>query len=604
MDVNRIRIGLVGSVVLALTGANVGGAVAATNGRGTASSSITLLDVKLGELQSIKVLTDEGQGTLDPSRFNLAGPEAFGSFSALNASGIINLALPNPAIKATAPGAAAGSLNSMAIQFPPAGVTGVANVPVPLGSLVKGTINPAKVEANQDADGARSFVATDVPSLDVLSGLVSIKDVKVAGVANNAAPGSSTADSGLLSIGEIGVLDLSSFLGGLGLGLADLPIGTLTDLVGSLGLPLPTAGIPGLSSGAGLGDIKSILNSVTGLSGLIGSVTGASSCGVLSGLLPQVDALGLGGLLAPATGILSPLTGLLGNLTSITNILSSCSDVDAAKASVLSPLTSTLDGLLPTASGLLDGIFGVLDGAPLLSISGVELSALAKAADTLDASQAVASTKFGTLKVGGKEIGALNIGATVEQVNALVNQAEGVLNTVTSLIGMPNLIDIGLFEKTSSKKVESGYNVAEAQVSAVRVSINPPAALSNILSTVTGSGVGSLLGGLGNIGGLTNGLALPVDTGLADGLLAGAFNVTSILSQPTTIRVANIRAMGDYTQVAGATLSPTQNTPQAPAGGTLPRTGMNGGLVAALAALAVAGAFGISKILGRKPVEG
>ena len=61
---------------------------------------------------------------------------------------------------------------------------------------------------------------------------------------------------------------------------------------------------------------------------------------------------------------------------------------------------------------------------------------------------------------------------------------------------------------------------------------------------------------------------------------------------------------GDFTQVAGATLNPTQNTPQAPADGTLPRTGMNGGLVAALAALAVAGAFGISKILGRKPVEG
>ena len=127
----------------------------------------------------------------------------------------------------------------------------------------------------------------------------------------------------------------------------------------------------------------------------------------------------------------------------------------------------------------------------------MELSALAKAADTLDASQAVASTKFGTLKVGGQEIGALDLGATVEQVNALVNQAEGVLNTVTSLIGMPNLIDIGLFERTSSKKAGRRLQRGRGSVSAVRVSINPPAALSNILSTVTGSGVGSLLGGLG-----------------------------------------------------------------------------------------------------------
>ena len=102
------------------------------------------------------------------------------------------------------------------------------------------------------------------------------------------------------------MLDLSSFLGGLGLGLTDLPIGTLTDLVGTLGLPLPTAGIPGLGSGAGLGDINSILGSVTGLSGLIGSVTGASTVVSCPASLPQVDALGLGGLLAPASGILGP----------------------------------------------------------------------------------------------------------------------------------------------------------------------------------------------------------------------------------------------------------------------------------------------------------
>ncbi len=45
---NRIRIGLVGLVVASLTGLSAGGAAAATSGRGTASSSITLLSVDLG----------------------------------------------------------------------------------------------------------------------------------------------------------------------------------------------------------------------------------------------------------------------------------------------------------------------------------------------------------------------------------------------------------------------------------------------------------------------------------------------------------------------------------------------------------------------------
>ncbi len=101
---NRIRIGLVGLVVLSLTGLTAGGASAAVSGRGTASSSITLLSVDLGSVQSLKVLTDQGQGTLDASRLGLAGPQAFASLSALDAKGLLNLALPAEPFKAISPG--------------------------------------------------------------------------------------------------------------------------------------------------------------------------------------------------------------------------------------------------------------------------------------------------------------------------------------------------------------------------------------------------------------------------------------------------------------------------------------------------------------------
>ena len=102
---------------------------------------------------------------------------------------------------------------------------------------------------------------------------------------------------------------------------------------------------------------------------------------------------------------------------------------------------------------------------------------------------------------------------------------------------------------------------------------------------------------LGNIGGV-----IPADTGLATNVLAQAFGLTSLLTQPTTIKVGSIGATADYTTaVAG------ENLTQGPAdgtlgGGTLPRIGgTNGAWFAALAAISLAGAFGITRTL-RKPV--
>jgi LPXTG-motif cell wall-anchored protein len=97
---------------------------------------------------------------------------------------------------------------------------------------------------------------------------------------------------------------------------------------------------------------------------------------------------------------------------------------------------------------------------------------------------------------------------------------------------------------------------------------------------------------------------LPVDTGLASNALAGAFGLTSLLSQPTTIKVGAIRAQGDFTTAAaGVTAAPGPLAPPAETNGTLPRTGSNNGAwMAALAALALAGAFGITRSLRKPPV--
>src|SRR5256714_1789565 len=214
--VNRIRIGLVGLVVASLMGLSAGGASAATAaGRGTASSSISLLSVDLGNVQHLKVLTDQGQGTLDAARVGLSGPQAFASLSAVDASGLLNQALPNPAFKASAPGTSnvPVPLTSIPVNFPTSGVS-VAGTSTPIGAglLASGTINPLKIEAHNSDSSVDSFVGTSVPDLSVLQGLLSVKGVNVAGLSTNASASSSKGDTGVVTIDSVDVLSLSGLL--------------------------------------------------------------------------------------------------------------------------------------------------------------------------------------------------------------------------------------------------------------------------------------------------------------------------------------------------------------------------------------------------------
>jgi LPXTG-motif cell wall-anchored protein len=607
--VNRIRIGLVGLVVASLTGLTAGGASAAVSGRGTASSSITLLSVDLGNIQHLKVLNDQGQGTLDPARLNLTGPQAYASLSAVDATGMLNLALPNPAFKASAPGTSnvPAQLSSIPVQFPGSAIplTGT-NLPVGVGLLANGTINPVKIEAHQSDSAVDSFVGTTVPDLSVLQGLLGIKDVNIAGVSTNASASASVGNTGIVSIGSVDVLSLQGLLGGLGLNnLADLPLGTLTGLLDQLGLSVPT-GTLGLGNLTGSG-ITGLLSNVTGLLSLKNGLAGATDCASLTSLVGNtVGGLAdLGGLLGSG-GPLGGVLGLLGLSSSggINGLIgSNCSSVDASKSGILSiidPILGTADtGLLGNATDVVDGLLGVLNGAPLISLQGVSLSAIAKAADTLANSSASTSANFGHLMVGGKDLGLLDLNATVAQVTALKDNVLGVLNGITSTLGLGNLIDIGILERTASVKAEGSYNVASSGLDLLRVSINPPANLGGLLS-----GAGGLLSGTGAISGLLSGLNLPVGSlPLGTDVLAQAFGLTSLLTQPTTIKVGSIGANADYTTaVAGETLGGGPADGSLSPGGTLPRTGgTNGAWFAALAAISLAGAFGITRTLRKSP---
>ncbi|HKN40076.1 MAG TPA: LPXTG cell wall anchor domain-containing protein [Acidimicrobiia bacterium] len=596
---NRIRIGLVGLVVASLTGLTAGGASAASvSGRGTASSSITLLSVDLGNIQHLKVLTDQGQGTLDAARLGLSGPQAFASLSAVDASGLLNLSLPNPAMKASAPGTSNASLAPMSVNFPGSAVS-VAGTSLPIGAglLASGTINPVKLEAHQSDTSVDSVVGTSVPDLSILQGLIDIKGVNVAGLNTNASVSASKGDTGIVGIDSVEVLSLQGLLGGLGLNLADLPLGTLTGILDQLGLKVDTGSL-GLGNLTG-GDISGVLGTATGLVTSLTNLAGVTDCsGLTSATSNLTGLLGLGDLLGSTTGILGGLLAPLNlPVSGIGGLLSACSvgNLTSTVSSVSGILTNALNGLKPTANGVLGDLLGTLTGAPLIQLSGVSLSAVANAADTLAHSSATTSANFGHIMVGGKDLGVLDLNAAVDQINALKGSVLGLVNQVTSTLGLGNLIDIGLLERTASTKIEGSYNVASAGLDLLRVSINPPANLGGLLQTVTANPVSGLLGSLGGV--------VPADTGLATNALAQAFGLTSLLTQPTTIKVGSIGADADYTSaVAGETLAQTPASGAAGGSGTLPRTGgTNGAWFAALAAISLAGAFGITRTLRKSP---
>jgi LPXTG-motif cell wall-anchored protein len=593
--VNRIRIGLVGLVVASLTGLTAGGAAAATSGRGTASSSITLLSVDLGNIQHLKVLTDQAQGTLDPARINLSGPQAYASLSAVDASGMLNLALPNPPLKATAPGTSNASLAPLAVKFPGTAVS-VAGTGLPIadGLLASGTINPVKIEASSGENSVSSIVGTSVPELSVLQGLLGIKGVNIAGVTTNASANATIGDSGIIGIESVDVLSLQGLLGGLGLNsLADLPLGTLTGLLDQLGLKAVTGTL-------GLGDLTGggVLDILTGSNGLLTTLTnlvGVSSCGQLTSALGGVTT-GLpllGGLLNNGGLLGGLLTGLNLPVDGLGGLLAACNAGNFA--GTLDTVTGTLEGV---ADGVLDSLLGTLMGAPLIQLKGVSLSAVAKAADTLANSSATTSANFGHLMVGGKDVGVLDLNATVAQITALKDTVLGLVNGITSTLGLGNLIDIGILERTAAVKAEGSYNVATSGLDLLRVSINPPANLSGIISGLTANNP---------LSGLLGGLQLPAVAGLPLGsdVLAQAFGLTSLLSTPTTIKVGSINAAADHTtDVAGNTLSGGPADGSLSPGGTLPRTGgTNGAWFAALAAISLAGAFGITRQLRKAPAH-
>src|SRR5258705_274036 len=142
-----------------------------------------------------------------------------------------------------------------------------------------------------------SPVGTSIPDLSVLRGLPGIKGGNIAGLSTSANTTASKGDTGRVTIDSVDVLSLQGLLGGLGLNLADLPLGPLTGILDQLGLNVVGGTLGNLTGGG----ITELLGNVTGLLNVKNGLAGAADCGALTSLVTN----NLGGL--------GDLSGLLGN---------------------------------------------------------------------------------------------------------------------------------------------------------------------------------------------------------------------------------------------------------------------------------------------------
>ena len=501
------------ATALTLVGAAtfVSPAKAATPGVGTALSSSSLLDVKLGSLLNLKLLADEARSTIDPS---VAQPEAFSRLNALSLTTALPAPLNNislPVVESKSPGGA-GSVDGPGLNL---GTLAGLNLPVG-PALLGGLLSPAKLTSAVDATGAKSGLTSGLGNVNLVGGLISATGLT--SVLGTNAKGSVADGSRTMKAGSINVLDLGALLNGLGLPLENLPISAVSNILKTLGVPV--AGVPtGGSLNGVVGTLNATIDTVQDqIDGTITTVVGTAAGSLLGTLgLPIPDT---GATLATLNGVIDSVQGLI-------------SDV----------LTTAL---------------GVLDGVSLLKVDGVEIGTTTRAADTVAGSAADIVAKIGAIKVGNLALPGLDLGATATQLNGVLDTVNGTLGSVLGAISpdLANLVKVNLFAKDPATGVTSGggYIKSLAGVSALTASIVPPLNLAGILGTLTAAnGIGSAISGLGG--------TLPVLSNLMPALNQVLGGVTSVLAEGATIKLASVTSGASFT------------TPVAATNGALPRTG-------------------------------
>jgi hypothetical protein len=549
---NRLRLATAVAAGAALVGAAVAPGMAAdAPGTGTAGTATSVLKVDLGDgsLLAVRVLGDDSQASIDPKV--VSRPASFVRLAPLDvASAVAGLAQSLPGLEAKSPeGPAEAGAPAVSLSTP----------------VTSGGLDAVSLRAATGPVSASATLGSGAADLAVAGGLVRLK-----GAAN--ALGASSVDTTAaanrgLRVDQLTVLDLGALLDGLGLSLADLPVGVVSDLLGALGLQLPGLA-PGTTLSQAVATLNGAIDQVQALIASAGSTIDTTVAGTVGGLINQV-----GGVLGGVGG---------GSLPPVPTV-----------GSAVSALNDTLDGLQQQLAALLSQAVDLLDGAALLSVDGLEVTVDTKATPDPATSLARVTAGVRSVSVGGVALPGLtgiDPTAAAGQVAGLVNQAVARVSAVLGTIhpSLANLVSLRLFDTTTGVKPEGGYVRATAGLTALTATVTPPADLAQVVASIVAqTGIGDVLGSLG-AGSLQ---ALPASP---MGALEQALGGVQALASGVTVKVGEITARSEFAGTAGTAQS------AAPAA-ELPRTGGDGAPFAVAGVLALAAAAAIIRWL-RRPV--
>jgi hypothetical protein len=567
---HRLLIPLAVAAVVALAATTGPAGAAVTPGQGTSTGSSSLLKVSLGQdggVLSLRLLGDDGQASIDKK---VGTPEAVSSIRPLTLS---SAALP--------------ALN---VEVPPveARSTGaekkVASPAVSLNTVASsGSLNPAVVSAIVDAAGARAGLSSELANLGVVGGLLSLDELS-ASLGANATPENSNALRGV-EVGNLTVLDLGALLQGLGIPLAELPLGTATALLDSLGVPvgdLDPSNIPGLVT-----QLNGAIDDAQDLLADVADQAGNTVCDNLGGPINDLNDLlgGIGGGQVPSVD---------------------CETADDAVEQVTAQLNAVIDDLQEQLAGLLGQVLNALAAQPLLTVEGVTAGLTTKAAATVQDSVADVVAEVGKVNVGGLSLPGVDVLATVDQVTALVNQVTGALSGVLGTINpaLADLVKVSVLERNTDISQAGGYVTAVASLTALKATITPPANLGDIVSGLLNqTGLGQLITSAGGqvpvvesaMTSLNRALGIGSSSAAQVGDLVGA--VGALAAGPSTVEVASLAQSSNFaTAAAPGTPPPPSAQPTPTPTEQLPRTGA-GTMPAAVALVLVAGALGLRRLV-------
>lgn len=531
-------------------------------GHGTVDSTLLQVDVGPGgHVLSVKVLSDEGRSTIDPSDGAPVSSTSLTPFS-ISSGAVPALNLSSPAVGTSSTGAE----ETQSVSSP-----ALASVPALSGSL------SATLSSVVDAVGARSGLDAALSKLSVAGGLLSVPSASVALGTSAATTQSSGTRS--ISIPSIEVLNLGAVLEALGLTLADLPLDDLLGLLGALGKDLADIADPAAV-------VAAVDTAIDDLQGQTGALTD-EHCATVDGLLGGIG--GLAGVSEVGDNAQDIVDGAVDGVDTPAAALPITSPVSAQALPVTCDSLTTVDELVDTLQdvigGLVGGLLATLDDTSLLSVEGIEVSLVADAKSTVESSVAEVTGTIGSVKVGALTVpgvSGLDLTAAADVLNAAGDTVSAAVGSVLGVVNaqLADMVDVDVLTITEAVGAEGDYASANAAVTALTATITPPALLTGALA-VTDSAT-ALLDEVG--------AAVPAIAPVM-GELSAALGGLDVLTAASTITVGRLSSSSAFRPVAASVPGST------PPSGELPRTGSDAA-VPAMAAVLVAGvALGIRRFI-------